>query len=128
MDLLGLVPFLFVMGFATLGLVQWIKRKHIGRVDHSILLLGGFYIVVIVAYILFEIVVVNHRPILINGDLEASYGSQYHEKHKVFSILIVSLTKSMFFHRRAKHSPILKPVNKRDRIIVIIMTHETLKS
>ncbi len=74
-DWLGLVPIAFVIGFAIFGLLQWIKRKHILKVDKSILILGVFYIAVIFAYLLFEIYVVNYRPVLINGCLEASYPS-----------------------------------------------------
>lgn len=74
-DLLGLVPLGFVIGFALLGLVQWIKRKRILKVDRSILALGGFYIVVLAVYALFEVVVVNYRPVLIGGILEVSYPS-----------------------------------------------------
>ena len=74
-DWLGLVPMAFVIGFAVLGLVQWVKKKHILKVDRSILALGVFYIVVMAVYVLFEIVVVNYRPVLINGYLEASYPS-----------------------------------------------------
>ena len=74
-DWLGLVPIGVAFGFAVLGLVQWIKRKSLLKVDRSILTLGGFYIVVMAVYILFEIVVINYRPTLINGYLEASYPS-----------------------------------------------------
>ena len=61
--------------FAILGLVQLIKRKSLWKVDHSILALGVFYIVVMAAYLVFEIVVINYRPTLIEGYLEASYPS-----------------------------------------------------
>ena len=74
-DWLGLVPIGVAFGFAVLGLVQWIKRKSLLKVDRSILTLGGFYIVVIAVYFLFEIVVINYRPTLIDGCLEASYPS-----------------------------------------------------
>ena len=74
-DWLGLVPLVFVMGFALLGLIQWIKRKHLLKVDYNILILGGFYIVVMAVYVLFEMLVVNYRPVLIEGVLEASYPS-----------------------------------------------------
>ena len=74
-DWLGLVPIFVAFGFAILGLVQWIKRKNLFKVDQSILALGVFYIVVIGAYLLFERIVVNYRPVLINGYLEASYPS-----------------------------------------------------
>ena len=74
-DWLGLVPFGVAIGFALLGLIQWIKRKHIRKVDFSILVLGGFYLLVMAAYVLFEVVVINYRPVLIDGYLEASYPS-----------------------------------------------------
>lgn len=74
-DWLGLVPVFVCMGFGVLGLVQWIRRKSICKVDFDILVLGGFYAVTIAAYLLFEWVVINYRPVLINGALEASYPS-----------------------------------------------------
>ena len=74
-DWLGLVPIGVTFGFAVLGLVQWIKRKSLLKVDQSILALGGFYIIVMAVYVLFEIVVINYRPTLINGYLEVSYPS-----------------------------------------------------
>jgi undecaprenyl-diphosphatase len=74
-DWLGLVPIGVALGFAILGLVQWIKRKSLFKVDRSILALGGFYIVVMSVYILFEMVVINYRPTLIDGYLEVSYPS-----------------------------------------------------
>lgn len=74
-DWLGLVPILFVLAFAVVGCFQLIKRKSLKNVDSDILLLGGFYIVVLACFIFFEKFVVNYRPVLINGILEASYPS-----------------------------------------------------
>lgn len=74
-DWLGLVPVAFCFGFAVLGLLQWIRRKSLAKVDRSILILGGFYLSVMAMYILFEYVVINRRPVLIEGFLEASYPS-----------------------------------------------------
>ena len=74
-DWLGLVPLGIAIGFALLGLIQWIKRKHLRQVDFSILVLGGFYLLVMAAYVLFEVLVINYRPVLINGCLEVSYPS-----------------------------------------------------
>ena len=74
-DWLGLVPLVFAAGFALLGLTQWVQRKHLWKVDHSILALGGCYLAVMGAYIFFENAVVNYRPVLIGGVLEASYPS-----------------------------------------------------
>ena len=74
-DWLGLVPIAVVFGFAVFGFMQWIKRKKLFQVDPSLLILGGFYLVVMAVYILFEMVVINYRPTLIDGSLEASYPS-----------------------------------------------------
>ena len=98
-DWLGLVPLMFVMGFGILGLMQWIKRKHLLKVDHNILVLGGFYIVVIAVYILFEMFVVNYRPILINGCLEASYPSS-----TTMLVMCVMPTAMMQFRARIRNN------------------------
>lgn len=74
-DWLGLIPVFTGVFFAILGLVQWISRKSISKVDGDILILGGFYIVVVAVYMFFEMVIINYRPVLINGILEASYPS-----------------------------------------------------
>ena len=63
------------IGFGMLGLLQWIRRKSIAKVDRDILLLGGYYILVILDYLIFEMIPINYRPILINGVMEASYPS-----------------------------------------------------
>jgi len=74
-DWLSLIPVGFAAGFALLGLAQWIRRKKLKRVDISLLALGGFYMAVMAAYVVFETVVINRRPVLIEGVLEASYPS-----------------------------------------------------
>lgn len=98
-DWLGLVPLGFVMGFGTLGLIQWIKRKHILKVDYSILVLGGFYIVVMAIYVLFEMLTLNYRPVLINGVLEASYPSS-----TTMLVMCVMPTAIMQFNERIINS------------------------
>ena len=74
-DWLGLVPIVVALGFAILGLGQWIKRKELRKVDYDLFVLGGFYMVVMTAYQFFEMVTVNYRPVLIEGILETSYPS-----------------------------------------------------
>ena len=98
-DWLGLMPLVFVMGFALLGLIQWIKRKHLFKVDYNILILGGFYIVVMAVYVLFEMLVVNYRPVLINGYLEASYPSS-----TTMLVMCVMPTAIMQFNARIKNN------------------------
>ena len=102
-DWLGLVPIAFALAFALLGLFQWIGRKSIWSVDRSILILGGFYTVVLAAYLFFEKFVVNYRPVLIEGVLEASYPSS-----TTMLVLCVMSTAVMQLRARIK-----KPVVRR---------------
>lgn len=74
-DWAGAVAIIIALQLATVGLLQWIKRKSILRVDSGILVLGVFYILVFGVYAFFEFTVINCRPVLINGVLEASYPS-----------------------------------------------------
>ena len=74
-DWLGLVPLGICAGFGVLGLMQWIRRKSLRDVDCELLVLGGFWVAVLVAYLFFECVPVNFRPVLIDGALEVSYPS-----------------------------------------------------
>lgn len=85
-EILGLVTFLIIGFFAVLGLYQLIKGKSIKKVDYKILVLGCFYVIVLLFYVLFEIIVINHRPVLIDGELEASYPSS----HTMLSICVVT--------------------------------------
>ncbi|MBR3165954.1 MAG: phosphatase PAP2 family protein, partial [Lachnospiraceae bacterium] len=55
--------------------VQVVKRRSLFRVDPDIILLGLYYTLVIFAYLVFEMVPINYRPIMISGALEASYPS-----------------------------------------------------
>ena len=74
-DWLGLVPIAVCLGFAVLGFRQMTGRRSLPKVDRDLLLLGGYYILVIFAYLFFEMVPINYRPVLIGGSLEASYPS-----------------------------------------------------
>ena len=110
-DWLGIVPIAVALGFAILGLVQLIKRKSLWKVDHSILALGVFYIVVMAAYIFFEVVVINYRPTLIDGYLEASYPSS-----TTMLVMCVMPTAAMQLNARIKNT-----ILKRCAIIAIIV-------
>ena len=98
-DWLGLVPIAVAIGFAVLGLAQLISRKSLWRVDRSILALGAFYVIVVVAYLFFEAVVINYRPVLIDGRLEASYPSS-----TTMLVMCVMPTAAMQLNARIKNN------------------------
>ena len=74
-DWLGLVPVFVCMLFAGVGFVQLVQRRSLFKVDYDILILGIYYIIVILGYLVFEMIPINYRPILIEGVMEASYPS-----------------------------------------------------
>ena len=76
-ELLGYLAILFAAFYALVGLIQLIKRKGLLKVDKEIIITGIFYALVILVYIFFEKVVINYRPVLIDGELEASYPSSH---------------------------------------------------
>ena len=109
-DWLGIVPIAVALVFAILGLVQLIKRKSLWKVDHSILALGVFYIVVMAAYIFFEVVVINYRPTLIDDYLEASYPSS-----TTMLVMCVMPTAAMQLNVRIKNT-----VLRRCAVIIVV--------
>ena len=115
-DWLGLVPVALILGFAMLGLVQWIKRKRLGRVDYSIFVLGGFYIIVMAVYVLFEMFVVNYRPVLINGYLETSYPSS-----TTMLVMCVMPTAIMQFNARIKNDILKRCVSSAIIAFIVFM-------
>ncbi len=76
---LGILALLVAGGFAVLGLVQWLTRKCLKKVDRPILALGGLYAATIVLYVFFEKIAINCRPILTEGSQhpEASFPSSH---------------------------------------------------
>ena len=69
-----------VFAFGLIGLLQLIRRKSLLKVDSDILLLGGFYVVLGICYVLFEKLVINYRPKFgppEEWELEPSYPSSH---------------------------------------------------
>ncbi len=76
-EMLGLIPIVVVLLYAIVGVVQLVKRKSLAKVDKEIINLGIFYVIVAAIYLFFEKCIINYRPILIDGVLEASYPSSH---------------------------------------------------
>ena len=98
-DWLGLVPIVVCLLFACVGLAQLVQRRSLLKVDLDLLLLGVYYVLVIFAYLLFEMIPLNYRPVLIEGILEASYPSST-------TLLVLSVMPTLHFQaeRRLKNS------------------------
>lgn len=105
-DWLGLIPIFVCVVFGGLGLVQLIKRKSLFKVDKDLILLGIYYFIVIMGYLIFEMIPINYRPILIDGRLEASYPSST-------TLLVLSVMPTLILQvkRRSTHILITKIVS-----------------
>ena len=110
-DWLGLVPIIICMCFGVLGLVQMIHRRSLLKVDSDILLLGAYYVVVILGYLQFEMMPINYRPILIGGNLEASYPSST-------TLLVLSVMPTLKYQSERR---IAKPVTRKAIAVFVIV-------
>ena len=113
-DWLGLIPVFMAIVYAFIGLIQVIKRRSIFKVDKEIILLGLYYIIVIALYVFFEKVIINYRPILMNGFLEASYPSS----HTLMTICICG--SSILINKKLFNNKITKVINYLSIIIITI--------
>ena len=105
-DWLGLIPLIVCMLFGGIGFFQLVKRRSLFKVDKDILFLGIYYVIVISAYLVFEIIPINYRPILINGVMEASYPSS-----TTLLVLSVMPTLVLQVNRRLENAHMKRIVN-----------------
>ena len=86
-EVLGILSILSGAIFGAVGLFQMIKRKSLIKVDKEILSLGGLYILLGIVYGFFEKVIINYRPLIMEGETapEASFPSS----HTVLAVVIM---------------------------------------
>lgn len=110
-ELLGYVLLLLALIYGCIGLYQLIKRKSLFKVDKEIIIMGCFYVLMMIVYVFFEKCIINYRPILIDGELEASYPSS----HTILS-LCVGLS-SLIISNKYFNKKYIKTIN----IITIVL-------
>jgi len=113
-DWLGIIPIIIAMSYATIGILQLIKRKSFKKIDKEIITLGIFYIILIVIYIFFEKVIVNFRPVLMDGYLEASYPSS----HTLMAVCLCGT--AIIVNKKLFNNIISKIVNILSLVIMIV--------
>lgn len=114
---LGFVAVAVIFAFAILGLVQFIRRRSLQKVDERILLLGGFYFVVLIVYAIFEFLVINYRPVILTKELEASYPSSH-----TMLIICVMVTAMMQLHHYLKEKRGWLAAGDAAAVLVIVLT------
>lgn len=103
-EVLGIVAILAAGGLALFGLLQWIKRKKLYKVDAEILTAGILFAVTILLYAFFEKAVVNYRPIIMPEETEpeASFPSSH-------TVLIIAVMGSiMIISRKYAPNPLIR--------------------
>lgn len=95
-EVLGVLALGLVGVFALVGLIQWIKRKNMLKVDSDILVLGGLYIIVGIVYLIFLKVAISYRPIMMDGEVfpEPSFPSS----HTVLAFIVFG--SAMYFVKK----------------------------
>ena len=76
-EVLGYLAILTVGIFGLFGIMQLFIKKGFKNVDKDLYILCGLYVCVLVSYVIFEKIVINYRPVIIEGELEASYPSSH---------------------------------------------------
>ena len=111
-EVLGYIALILVFIYGLYGAYDLIKKRSIFKVNKHIIILGVFYIIVFGLYILFENIIINYRPILVDGALEASYPSS----HTLLSICVfgssILINKKLFANKK---------INKVNIILMLMM-------
>ena len=113
---IGTVILLIPAAFALLALVQLVRGKSLRAVDTDLYVLAGFYVAVGVAYLLFEMIVINYRPVLLEEGLEASYPSS----HTMLAVCILS-TAAMQLRTRIRKADARRAVTAICVMLLVLM-------
>ena len=93
---LGYVALVIPVVYAGIGVYQLIKGKKLSKVDKRLYMLAIFYCVVLATYVLFEKVVINYRPVVLDEGLEASFPSSHTLMALCFTISAILVNKELF--------------------------------
>ena len=102
---LGYFAILIAAGFAVWAFVRFcFARFSLRKMGFDFLVLAALYVAVLLFYVFFELVVINYRPVLLDGAAEASFPSS----HTMLSITVfVSAAKILYRRFNPRVSPIL---------------------
>ena len=94
-ELCGAIMLAVVGAFGITGLVQVIRRKGILRADKELYVMAGGLVLLAAVYVLFEVVVINCRPVLDEGELAASDPSS----HTMLAVAVAGMGAAYLYRR-----------------------------
>lgn len=102
--------------FGMFGIMQLFFKKSLLKVDKDIIFLGVFYVVMLITYIVFEKVIINYRPVIMDEGLEASYPSS----HTMLAVGFITVAIAQF-KVRLRNSVARTIVNIALAIVMVLM-------
>ena len=98
-DGIGYCLILAISALVVWQICQWVQRKSLRQIDRNLLWLDVICVGLFAVYLFFEIVVVNHRPLLENGVAKASYPSSH---VMLFATILPSLIWQVWHYLKSK--------------------------
>ena len=103
-DITMIVSALLMGGLVFIGTYQLISGKGFKAVDKEILIAGAVLVLMSITYLFFEKVVINFRPVLEDGFLEASYPSTH-----VLLTTVINIVAIDYIVTKIKNKKIMLP-------------------
>lgn len=85
-EILGYLAIGTVIIFGLFGVMQLYYKKGFKNVDKDLYALCGLYALCLIVYVVFEKIVINYRPIILEEGLEPSYPSS----HTILAVAFIS--------------------------------------
>lgn len=73
----GYVAIASMFVFFVIGVVELVRGRGFGGVDKAIYLIAVAYVIMLIAYVGFDKIALNYRPVLVDGVLEPSFPSSH---------------------------------------------------
>lgn len=99
-EIIGYFAIVCALFFVGLLVFQWIKRKSFKLIDKNLIVFCVMCAILAVFYIFFELVTINYRPIIVNGELKASYPSSH--TMLICSLLVFCMFNFQFYIKNIK--------------------------
>ena len=96
---IALFSFITIGAIALTALYQVIKRKGIFKADQDCYIMGVTYVITGIMYVLFEKLIINYRPVILDEGLEASFPSS----HTMMAVCVF-ITAAIWIRNRIRYS------------------------